>query len=60
MTKRPKPGHTEQISIEDPEKAEDEMVNDSLGTIDISDSTGIDDEKETGDAKVGNSDTHED
>jgi len=60
MTKRPKPGNTEQISIEDPEKAEDEMVNDSMGTIDTSDSTGVDEEKETGDAKVGNWDTHED
>jgi hypothetical protein len=60
MTKRPKTGHTEPTSIEDPEKTEDEMVNDSLGTIDIADSTGVDEEKETGDAKAGNSDTHED
>jgi hypothetical protein len=36
---------------------DDAMVNDSLGTIDISDSTGSDPEKETGDAKRKNKDT---
>jgi hypothetical protein len=60
MIKRPKPIHSEPTSIEDPERTEDEMVNDSLGTIDTADSTGVDEEKETGDAKAGNWDTHED
>ena len=60
MINRPKPIDTERTSVEDPEIAEDEVVNDSLGTIDIADSTGVDEEKETGDAKAGNSDTHED
>jgi len=35
----------------------EEMVNDSLGTVDPADSTGTDEEKETGDAKTGNKDT---
>lgn len=39
---------------------EDGMVNDSFGTVDIADSTGLDEEKETGDAKDLNQDTHED
>ena len=39
---------------------EDGVVNDSLGTVDIADSTGVEDEKETGDAKDKNLDTHED
>lgn len=40
---------------------EDEgVVNDSLGTIDLADSTGIDEELETGDAKTWNFPTRED
>jgi hypothetical protein len=35
-------------------------VNDSLGTIDIADSTGVDESKETGDAKKKNKNTRED
>jgi hypothetical protein len=46
--------------VEKNEEVEDEMVNDSLGTIDISDSTGIDEDKETGDAKAKNKNTKED
>ncbi len=38
----------------------DVIVNDSLGTVDVSDSTGIDEEKETGDAKKDNYPTRED
>jgi hypothetical protein len=41
-------------------KADDGMVNDSLGTISIADSTGTDETKETGDAKKNNKPTHED
>jgi hypothetical protein len=36
------------------------VVNDSLGTVDEADSTGIDEEKETGDAKKNNFPTKED
>jgi hypothetical protein len=41
-------------------KADDGMVNDSLGTIDTADSTGSDETKETGDAKKNNKPTRED
>jgi hypothetical protein len=46
--------------IEEDGKADDGVVNDSLGTVDPADSTGTDDEKETGDAKTGNKKTRED
>jgi hypothetical protein len=39
---------------------EDVIVNDSLGTVDEADSTGTEDEKETGDAKKNNFPTKED
>lgn len=39
---------------------EDGMVNDSLGTVDFADSTGLDETKETGDAKTKNKNTRED
>ena len=39
---------------------DDEVVNDSLGTVDSADSTGSDEDLETGDAKADNFDTHED
>jgi hypothetical protein len=39
---------------------DDVMVNDSLGTVTIADSTGSDETKETGEAKKGNKDTRED
>jgi hypothetical protein len=55
-----KPTHTQPGGFEDPEEAEDEVVNDSLGTVNIADSTGSDEDKETGDAKDNNKDTHED
>jgi hypothetical protein len=32
------------------------VVNDSLGTVNVADSTGSDEEKETGDAKVSSKD----
>ena len=41
-------------------KEEDVMVNDSMGTVDPADSTGVDEEKETGDAKRNNFPTRED
>jgi hypothetical protein len=36
------------------------MVNDSFGTVDLADSTGLDEEMETGDAKACNFPTRED
>jgi hypothetical protein len=61
MSKQPKPTHEQPGGFIDEDKqAQDEMVNDSLGTIRTADSTGTDEEKETGDAKVGNKNTRED
>ena len=39
---------------------EEEIVNDSLGTTTLADSSGVDEEKETGDAKDQNFPTRED
>jgi hypothetical protein len=47
-------------SFDDEESAEFAMVNDSFGTVQIADSTGLDEDMETGDAKTGNFPTHED
>ncbi|HUA91451.1 MAG TPA: hypothetical protein VL991_02730 [Terracidiphilus sp.] len=44
-------------SVDDDDYA---MVNDSLGTVQIADSTGLDEDMETGDAKTWNFPTHED
>ena len=46
--------------IDETADPEDGVVNDSFGTVDTSDSTGLDEDKETGDAKTQNQDTHED
>ena len=46
--------------MEKPGKADDGVVNDSLGTVDLADSSGLDEDKETGDAKKNNKPTHED
>jgi hypothetical protein len=51
-------GQTEDKKNDDLE--DDEMVNDSLGTVGISDSTGSDEQTETGDAKKGNTPKRED
>jgi hypothetical protein len=59
MTTPSKPA-TKPGRFEDPEGAEEAVINDSLGTIDTSDSTGTDEDLETGDAKDENFDTHED
>jgi hypothetical protein len=48
------------ITIEDDNKNDDGVVNDSLGTVIPADSTGSDEEKETGDAKKDNTPTRED
>jgi hypothetical protein len=61
MTEKPKFTHTQPGGfVEEDERAEDGMENDSLGTIDIADSTGTDEKKETGDAKDQNQATRED
>ena len=60
MSKGLKPTHTQPGGFEDQAEAEDGVVDDSMGTVDIADSTGTDEDKETGDAKVNNQDTHED
>jgi len=39
---------------------DDGVVNDSLGEVNTADSTGLDEEKETGDAKAHNKNTRED
>jgi hypothetical protein len=58
MTEATKPTHTQPGGYIDTNKKEDDgVVNDSLGTIDIADSTGSDPEKETGDAKTRNKNT---
>jgi len=61
MSGKLKPTHTQPGGfIEDEGRADDGIVNDSLGTIDPADSTGTDEEKETGDAKRDNKPTRED
>jgi len=53
MSAKTKPTH-EMPGGQTEESQDDGVVNDSLGTIDIADSTGLDEKKETGDAKKGN------
>ncbi|MGB9077150.1 MAG: hypothetical protein WCC26_09970 [Terracidiphilus sp.] len=61
MTSNLKPTHTQPGGfIGNNLKPDDGMVNDSLGTIDVADSTGNDECKETGDAKTKNKNTRED
>jgi len=47
-------------SFNDEESADYAMVNDSFGTVHIADSTGCDEDMETGDAKTYNFPTRED
>lgn len=63
MREKLKPTHTQPggfVDKETEERSEDGVVNDSLGTVNIADSTGIDEEKETGESKTANKDTRED
>lgn len=61
MTAKVKPTHTEPGAYQEVTPQEDNgVVNDSFGTIDPADSTGLDESKETGDAKSQNKDTRED
>jgi hypothetical protein len=58
MVEKTKPTPTQPAgSVKTTPTVDDAMVNDSLGTVDIADSTGSDPEKETGDAKRKNKDT---
>lgn len=47
-------------SFDDEDSSDYCMVNDSFGSVHIADSTGLDDDMETGDAKTYNFPTHED
>jgi len=61
MTTNPKPTHEQPGGFQDPNaQPDDGVVNDSLGSVSIADSTGLDDDKETGDAKRNNKNTRED
>ena len=60
---RLRPTHTQPGGFVDEEyeaREDDGVINDSLGTVDTADSDGMDEEKETGDAKADNKDTKED
>lgn len=60
MSEKGKPTHTQPGGFQGKPVKDDEIVNDSLGTVDPADSSGLDEDKETGDAKTRNKDTHED
>jgi len=62
MSGKLKPTHTQPGGFQEelPDTDDEEVVNDSFGTVDLADSSGLDEDKETGDAKTLNKDTHED
>lgn len=61
MTAKTKPTHTAPGAFQEVNpKDDDGVVNDSFGTVDLADSSGLDEDKETGDAKTQNKNTHED
>ena len=61
MTTNPKPTHTQPGGLQDTNvEPDDGIVNDSLGSVDTADSTGLEESKETGDAKRLNKNTRED
>lgn len=56
-----KPTHTVPGAyVEENEEADNGVFNDALGTIDTADSSGVEDELETGEAKECNFNTRED
>lgn len=59
MSAKTKPTY-EMPGGEKQDQKDDGIINDSLGTVSIADSTGSDEAKETGDAKKGNTKTRED
>lgn len=61
MSEKLKPTHTQPGGFQQADISDDDgIVNDSFGTVDPADSTGLDETKETGDAKRFNKNTHED
>ena len=61
MSEKLKPTHTQPGGFQQADQNNDDgVVNDSFGTVDPADSTGLDENKETGDAKRLNQDTRED
>ena len=61
MNEKTKPTHTQPGGFQDANvEPDDGLVNDSFGTVDTADSTGLDEDKETGDAKKLNKNTRED
>jgi hypothetical protein len=59
MNAKTKPTH-ELPGGQTEDREDDGVVNDSLGTVDPADSTGTDEEEETGDAKKSNPPKRED
>lgn len=59
MSPKTQPTHEQPGGQKENEK-DDGVVNDSLGTVDPADSTGIDEDKDNGDGKKGNTNTRED
>ncbi|HEY1986744.1 MAG TPA: hypothetical protein VGG85_15110 [Terracidiphilus sp.] len=61
MNEKLRPTHTQPGGlVEEDKEIDDGVMNDSLGTVDIADSTGSDEDRETGDAKARNKNTKED
>ena len=61
MNDRIKPNHEQPGGLIDRNADPDDgVVNDSFGTVNTADSTGLDEQKETGDAKSRNKNTRED
>ncbi len=61
MSTNVKPTHTSPGGfIKDKPKNDDGVTNDSLGTIDPADSSGLDEDRETGDARKENKPIRED
>lgn len=61
MIEKLKPTHMQPGGLEEKNPPSDDgVVNDSFGTVDIADSTGLDETKETGDARRLNKNTRED
>lgn len=61
MNGKLKPTHVQPGGLVDENaNPDDGIVNDSLGTVNTADSTGLDETKETGDAKRFNKNTRED
>ena len=61
MNQKLKPTHDQPGGFQDQNaNPDDGVVNDSFGTVNTADSNGLDENKETGDAKRNNKNTRED